>query len=162
MDKNSGTRIWVNRIVAFLLGSALALMIGYFGFIEPLKSRNNQLTTQIDEIKNGSARLLSEAKSFAKDKNYGQALNSLTTLFAEQPTSAEAVEGRKLAAEIEATVERGDMKWEAAVMNVKTAWEKTEAAQLRKEFEEGMPGTLSRQWEGAKDAVRKEWESGQL
>lgn len=153
------SKMWVDRVVGFLVGGLLILLIVNVGFVGPLKSQKLALETQLNEIHSGAQRLLDEAKAFAESKNYDSALKTLDTLFIQQPISAEAAEGKKLYATIEATVKKNNQKWEAAVGGLKAAWEKTRSSELRAELEKGMAETLSKEWENSKDTIRKDWEA---
>jgi len=159
MSINEKSKTWIDRAVGFLIGGLLILLIANVGFLGPLRSQKLALETQLNEIHNGAVRLLDEAKAFVESKNYDSALKTLDTLFIQQPISAETVEGKKLYASIEATVNKNNQKWEAAVGALKAAWEKARAKELRSDLENGMADTLSREWENTKDAIKKDWEA---
>jgi hypothetical protein len=166
MEGNGKPRIWVNRILAFLAGGLLALIVMGIAIVSPLNTRNKDLTTKLDNIENAAPRLLAEARASMETKDYANALKTLDVLFIQQPVSQEAVEGKKLYTAIEATVKDSDMKWEAAMVSIKNAWEKTTTAQLREQaraqVENTMTETLNREWENSKDRIRKEWEDRQI
>ncbi len=166
MEGNGKSNVWVNRIVAFLGGGLLTLIVLSIAVTGPVNSRNKALTVKLDEIQNGAPRLLAEAKSFADIKDYANALKTLDVLFVQQPVSNEAMEGKKLYGTIETTVRDGDMKWEAAMVSIKKAWEKTTAAELREkarvQVESDLTDTLSKQWESSKDQIRKDWEERKI
>jgi predicted Zn-dependent protease len=165
MMKNQQARVWVNRVAAFLLGGAIMLAVMSFGVATPLKDENATLTEQLDEIRNGAVRLLGEATVQFQSGSYEKAKETLNVLFQEQPTSAEAVEGKKLFAEIETIVGEMDDKWEASSAEVRAEWEKTRTAELRANLEKerllvetNLADTLNKEWEESKAAVRREWE----
>jgi hypothetical protein len=166
MVENGKPRMWLNRIVAFLGGALLAFIVVNVAVVAPVNSRNAALKTQLDVIQNGALRLLAEARAFADAKDYVNALKTLDVLFVQQPISNEATEGKKLYVSIEAMVEDGNMKWEAAMVSVKKAWEKTTAAQLREQarvqVEKDMTDTLNKEWESSKDQIRQSWEEHKI
>jgi hypothetical protein len=166
MEGNGKPRLWVNRIVAFLGGGLLVFIVVSIAVIGPANTRNKDLAAQLDTIQNAAPRLLAEAKSSLDAEDYASALKTLDVLFVEQPTSQEAIEGRLLYATIEKTVSESNMRWEAAMVSIKKAWEKTTAAQLREQaraqVENTMAEALDREWNNAKDLIRKEWETGKL
>jgi hypothetical protein len=166
MEGTGKPRVWVNRIVAFLGGGLLVAIVLSIALVGPVNSRNKALKTELDEIRNGAPRLLAEAKSFADTKDYANALKTLDALFVQQPVSKEAIEGKKLYVAIESTVQDSNMKWEAAMVSVRKAWEKTTAAQLREQaktqVENDMTDTLNKEWEKSKDQIRKSWEDRKI
>jgi len=166
MIKNEKVRIWVNRCFAFIFGGLLIFLIMNFAVAEKLR-------TELNESKYEASRLLKDAKAYFENKNYDRAKETLNTLFAKRPGSNEAVEGKKLYAEIEPTIKKEqklkeelDKKWEAAVGGIREEWAKTMAAQLRAQFEKdrellekNMDATLNTEWEKMKDKIREEWNS---
>jgi hypothetical protein len=166
--KSDGVNLWANRILWLAAGGLIVLIVMSLVAVAPVKSQNAALTKQLDELQNGAARLLGESKAYVASKSYANAKQSLETLFAKQPSSSEAVEGRKLYAEIESAIGSRDQKWEASVAAVRSAWEKRTAEQLRAEadaarqkVEASMADTLKSQWEQSKDRVRQDWEKGE-
>ena len=165
MIKNEKTRIWVNRIVTFIIAGGLMFLI--MNFVVAQKIRK-----ELDECKYEATVLLDDAKAFFENNNYNKAKETLDTLFEKHPSSNEAIEGKKLFAEIETAVQREqelqkelDKKWEAAVGGIREEWAKTMAAQLRSEFEKNreqleidMDEILNKEWEKMKDQIREEWE----
>ena len=165
MDQNGNGRIWINRILAFIVGGLLTLAVVSLAVVAPVKTENVTLTEQLDEIQNGAARLLSEAVVYAQIESYDKAKKTLNTLFEKHPASAEAGEGAILYAGIETTIKESDQKWEAAVAMVRTEWEKTTSSELREKFERdrllmetNLTVTLEKEWEKAKASIRQEWE----
>ena len=102
--------IWINRILAFVAGGLIVLAIMGLAVVVPVRSENEALAKQLDELQYGAARLLDEAKVFAESKSYDSALRTLNALFEKQPGSSEVVEGRKLYAEIEIVVQAKEQK----------------------------------------------------
>ena len=133
--------------------------------VAPISSQKEALAKQLDEVQNGAARLLAEAKGFADNKSYDSALKTLDTLFEKQPGSSQVVEGRKLYAEIEIKAQAKEQKWDAALPAIKAAWEKAEATELMADVERqkkllasGMAETLATEWDKAKDQIKQDWE----
>jgi hypothetical protein len=164
--KSDGPKTWANRLISAVLGGLIVLIIMSVAAVGPVKSKNAELTKQLNEVTNGAARLLSEAKAYVTNKAYISAQDSLTALFANHPGSAEAVEGKKISSDIAAAIAHQNQKWESAAVSVKASWEKVEAAKLRADadaarqlIETSMADTLNTQWERSKDQVRRDWEN---
>jgi hypothetical protein len=169
MSRDAGSGVWVNRVFAFLAGGLLVLAIMSFAVVSPVKTKNEALTKQLDEVQNGAARLLAEAKALVENKSYETALRTLATLLEKQPGSPEAAEGKMLSLQIQTAVREKDAKWEAAVAGVRTTWERSKAAELREKADKdrqqvdaGMTETLNSEWELAKEKVRQAWENGEV
>ena len=165
MSKNEGGRIWVNRFLAFVAGGLIVLAVMSLAVVAPVRSEKEALVKQLDEVQNGAARLLAEAKVLAESKSYDNALKTLNTLFEKQAGSNEVLEGRKLYADIEIVVTAKEAKWESAVGAIRMAWEKAKAAELlakaeqdKKLVETGMAATLVKEWDQVKDQIRQDWE----
>jgi predicted Zn-dependent protease len=165
MIENEQKRVWVNRVMAFLIGGVIVLAVMAFAVASPLRKENTTLTAQLDEIRNGAVRLLGEATVQFQNKSYDDAKKTLNVLFQEQPTSAEAAEGKKLFSEIDAIIRQMDEKWDAASEEVRAEWEKMRTAELRANLEKervtvetNLADTLNKEWERAKSAVRRDWE----
>jgi predicted Zn-dependent protease len=163
---NEGGRIWVNRLLALVAGGLIVFAVMSLAIVTPVRREKEALAKQLDEVQNGAARLLAEAKVLAESKSYDNALKTLNTLFERQPGSSEMVEGRKLYTEIEIMVQAKEQKWEAAVGAIRAAWEKAKAAELlvkaeqdKQLVETGMAATLTTEWEKVKDQIRQEWEN---
>jgi uncharacterized membrane-anchored protein YhcB (DUF1043 family) len=163
---NEGGKIWVNRLLALVAGGLIVFAIMSLAIVTPVKREKEALAKQLDEVQNGAARLLAEAKVLAESKSYESALETLNALFEKQPGSSEMVEGRKLYTEIEIAVLAKEQKWEAAVGAIRMAWEKARAAELLAKAEQdkqlvktGMAETLATEWEKAKDQIQQEWEN---
>jgi predicted Zn-dependent protease len=163
---NERGKIWVNRLLAFVAGGLLVFAIMSLAVVTPVRREKEALAKQLDEVQNGAARLLAEAKVLAESKSYDNALETLNALFEKQPGSSEMVEGRKLYTEIEIAVQAKEQKWEAAVGAIRAAWEKARAAELLAKAEQdkqlaqtSIAETLVKEWESAKDQIRQEWEN---
>jgi hypothetical protein len=161
--------VWVNRIFSFVLGGVLVLGFMSLGVAAPLRTENAALAARLDEVENGAARLLGEAKAYLASESYTNAERSLAALIERQAASTEAVEGKVLYADLLAAVALRDQRWAAAMPTVRLAWEKTTAAQFRADadaararVEATIPENLSTQWEQARDRVRLEWEKGEI
>lgn len=169
MAENQRSNVWVNRIFSLVIGGVVVLAIMSLAVADPLRTENGALAARVDELANGAARLLAEAKAYLASESYGNAERSLTALFEKQAGSPEAAEGKLLYAGLQAAVALKDQKWEAAMPAVKLAWEKTTAAQMRSEadaararIETAIPESLSTQWEQARERIRQEWENGEI
>jgi hypothetical protein len=163
--KNEKGSVWVNRIVSFLTGALILFAVMSLAVVQPTKSQVTDLTKQLDDMQYGAARLLSEAQVLADNGSYENAQRTLNALFEKQPGSLEAVEGRKLYTQIEMTVKAKDQKWEDAVGAIRASWEKAMAAELLAKAEQDkqlvattMSDTLIREWDKAKDQIRRDWE----
>jgi predicted negative regulator of RcsB-dependent stress response len=165
MMKNQEGRVWINRILSFVLGGVIVLIIMYVVVISPVRRENENLVKQLDEEMYGAVRLLDEAKVYVENESYDRALRTLNELFEKQPGSNEIVEGRKLYAEIEKKILAKDKEWEAAVGPIRAAWEKARAAELlakaerdKQLVETSLAETLIAEWENVKDQIREDWE----
>ena len=99
MIENEKTRIWVNSIVSFIIAGGLMFLV--MNFLVAQKIR-----TELDECKYEATLLLNDAKAFFENDNYNKAKETLDTLFEKHPSSNEAIEGKKLYAEIETAVQK--------------------------------------------------------
>jgi hypothetical protein len=168
MIKNEKARMWFNRIFSFIIGGLLIFLVMTLTVVSNVKKQNKELTMKLYEP-NG---LLTDAKTFFENNDYKTAKEKLDTLFEKHPDSNEAIEGKKLYAELEIAMQKQqelqielNKKWEAAVGGIRAGWAKTMAAQLRSEFEKNreqlekdMDEVLNKEWEKMKDQVREEWE----
>lgn len=162
---NERGRIWANRLLAFAAGGLVVLAIMSLAVVAPARREKEAVAKQLDEVQNGAARLLAEAKGLSESNSYDNALKTLNTLFEKQPGSSQMVEGRKLYADIEIAVQAKEKSWQAAVGPIRTAWEKARAAELlakveqdKQLVEKGMADTLATEWDEVKDQIRKDWE----
>ena len=131
MIENQTTRVWVNRVLAFLLGAVLIYAVMSLSIVKNVKGENEALKTELYD----ASRLLTNAKGFFENGNYSEAINTLDTLFEKHPGASEMVEGKQLYAEVEAEKNALDKKWEAAAGAIREEWATKMAAQLRAEFE---------------------------
>jgi len=164
--QNEKLRIWVNRLLAFLVGGLLIFLIMNFSVVSDVKSQNEELKKELEESQYGAKRLLDNAKAYVTDKDYDKAKETLDTLFEKQPGSNETAEGKKIYPEVQDLIKKEqkkqaeiDKKWEAEVGAVQEKWQKEKAAQLREQLEKEMKDVLlDKEWEKAKEKVREEWE----
>jgi hypothetical protein len=161
MIENQTTRVWVNRVFAFLVGALLIYAVMSLSVVKNVKAENEELKKELYD----PSRLLTNAKGFFENRDYGDAKKTLDTLFEKHPGASEMVEGKQLYAEIEAEKNALDKKWEAAVGAIREEWATTMAAQLRAEFEKdretlekNMNDVLNTEWDKMKDRIREEWE----
>lgn len=161
MIKNEKARIWVNRLFAFLVGALFIYAVMSLSIVKNVKEENVALNKQLYD----ASRLLTNAKGFYDNKNYGDAMKTLETLFEKHPGTSEMVEGKPLYAKIEAEKNALDQKWEAAVGAIREEWAITMAAELRAKFEKdketlekNMDDVLNTEWDKMKDKIREEWE----
>ena len=168
MIQNETTRVWVNRIFAFVVGGLLLFLIMNFSVAEKLRK-------ELDESKYAASRLLNDAKANIENKIYDRAKESLNLLTEKHPGSNEAVEGNKLYAVIETAVQTEqkmqaalDSKWGAAAEGVRKEWETKTAAEMRDkiakerdQLEKDMNTILAAEWKKNEDKIRKEWEISQ-
>lgn len=175
MIKNQTARVWVNRIVAFLIGGFAIWVVMSVTVVSSLRSQTETLQTALNE----PAALLADAEQLFGSAQYSRASARLDTLLDRYPGSREAADGRNLMVAIETSVQQRqdrenelDMAWEAAAGDVRDIWEATTAARLRSDLQERrekllMEGEqlerdlveiLDREWESAKEQVRADWE----
>ena len=165
MIQNEKLRIWVNRLLAFLVGGLLIFLIMNFSVVSDVKSQNEELKKELEESQYGAKRLLDNAKAYVTDKDYDKAKETLDTLFEKQPGSNETAEGKKMYPEVQDLIKKEqkkqaeiDKKWEAEVGAVQEKWQKEKAAQLREQLEKEINDTLDNEWEKVKEKIREEWE----
>jgi len=165
MIQNETTRVWVNRILSFIIGGLLLFLIMNFSVADKLRK-------ELDESKYEAGRLLSDAKAKFENKRFDSAKASLNELTERHPGSNEAVEGSKLYTLIETTVQTErkmqaemDVKWEEAAGEIRKEWEVKTAAEMRDkivkesaQLEKDMNKILSEEWEKNKDKIREAWE----
>ena len=165
MIQNEKTRVWVNRVFAFIVGGLLLFLIMNFSVAEKLRK-------ELDESRYEAGRLLSEAKANIENKKYDRAKESLNMLTEKHPGSNEAVEGKKLYTGIETAIQTDqkmqtarDLKWGEAAGGVRKDWEAKTAADMRDkiakekdQLEKDMNKILAEEWEKNKDKIREEWE----
>ena len=67
---NEGGKIWVNRLLALVAGGLIVFAIMSLAIVTPVRREKEALAKQLDEVQNGAARLLAEAKVLAESKSY--------------------------------------------------------------------------------------------
>ena len=72
---------------------------------DALKNENEKLRTELDELKNGPDRLLSEGKAFIESKKYQDSKNSLNQLIEKHSGSNQASEAKTLLTEVDRLIE---------------------------------------------------------
>lgn len=161
MIENQTTRVWVNRVLAFLLGALLIYAVMSLVIVKNVKEENEVLKMELYD----PGKLLTSAKELFGNRNYGEAKKTLDNLFEKHPGATEIAEGKQLYAQIEAEQNALDTKWETAVGAIREEWATTMAAQLRAEFEKdretletNMNDVLTTEWDKMKDKIREEWE----
>jgi hypothetical protein len=162
MIQNETTRLWVNRIFAFVIGAVLIYAVMSFSVVQSVKEENEGLKKELYD----AGRLLTNAKGFFENRNYTEAKETLDTLFEKHPGASEMVEGKQIYAELEAEQNALNSKWEAAAGAIREEWATKMAAQLRAKFEtdretleKNMNDVLNAEWDKMKDKIRNEWES---
>ncbi len=90
MIKNEKTRMWFNRVFAFLFGALLIFLVMNFSIVRNFKNQNAELKRELYDAK----RLLTDAKALYENKNYGAAIETLNSLFEKHPGSPEMAEGK--------------------------------------------------------------------
>jgi hypothetical protein len=164
-ERKEKAKLNFNRIVAFLAGAVLVFAVMSFTVVTSANNRNAELTKTLDTSRFEAGRLLADAKAQFAARDFAKARVSLTTLFDNQPGSAETVEGKKLLSSIDAAEKAADAKWEAAVAGIKKKWTsdfandlRAKSEQARAQMEKDMATTSDQEWEKAKAKVRENWE----
>lgn len=162
---NFKENLLLNRIVALLIGGLLVFAIMSLTVVKTEKNANAQLAIELDESRYEAGRLLADAKAQLENKDYTGSKATLEELFAYQPGSAEATEGKALFTSIETAQAVATAKWEAALPQVKEDWSEAMAAELRAqsvkeraEMEADLEKTIDQAWNKAKSDVRSIWE----
>lgn len=168
MIKNDKTKLYVNRIIAFLIGGLLTFAVMSTTVVKNANDRNEELATALDTSRYEAGRLLADAKAQLTSGNYSAAKESLTDLFKNQPGSAEAVEGKELMPIIETAEMKADKRWEASSPEIREQWANNMIAELRAKsdadrakLEKEMDTRVAAAWDKAKEQVREEWEQQQ-
>ncbi len=164
MIQNEKLRIAVNRIVSFVIGGLLVLVVMNMTVVSKVRAQNAQLVKELDASQYEPGRLLADARAQFANRDFDKAKETLTVLFEKRPGATETTEGKKLYADAEAALTKDNAKWEAAVVGIRERWAKDMTAQLRGqsekarlEMETGLNDTLSKEWEKMKVQVRQEW-----
>lgn len=96
MEKNERRTMFLNRMVSFLVGGLLVFAVMSFTVVSSANAENEELAAALDTSRFEAERLLEDAKAQLSNRDYAEAEASLTALFANQPGSDEATEGRAL------------------------------------------------------------------
>lgn len=97
------------RLLYFFLFNALLLILFACGGVsqqehDKLKAENELLRKELEEIKFGPDRLLSDAKTYLENKDWGKAKSSISLLKEKHPTSPQALESKELSTQIEKAI----------------------------------------------------------
>ncbi len=164
MIQNEKLRIAVNRIMSFVIGGLLVLVVMNMTVVSNVKGQSAQLTRELDASQYEPGRLLADAKAQFANRDFDKVKQTLTVLFEKRPGANETTEGKKLYADAEAALTKDNARWEAAVVGIRERWAKDMTTQLRGqsekarlEMETGLNDTLSKEWEKMKNQVRQEW-----
>ena len=168
MEKNEKRTLIINRVVSFVAGALLVFAVMSFTVVRSANAENEELSQALDTSRFEAGRLLEDAKAQLSSGDYKEAEASLTALFANQPGSPEATEGKALLAMVEQEAAEADQRWEAALPSIREEWTQAMAAELRAEFEEDrakfesdLEATINTAWEKARSDVRATWSEEQ-
>ena len=168
MEKNEKRTLIINRVVSFVAGALLVFAVMSFTVVRSANAENAELSQALDTSRFEAGRLLEDAKAQLSSGDYKEAEASLTALFANQPGSPEATEGKALLAMVEQEAAEADQRWEAALPSIREEWTEAMAAELRAEFEEDrakfesdLEATINTAWEKARSDVRATWSEEQ-
>ncbi|HDQ14293.1 MAG TPA: hypothetical protein ENN41_05720 [Sediminispirochaeta sp.] len=158
MTKMEKLKLYAGRLGLFLAGGLLVFAVMSFTVVNTAKEQNERLSQTLDASRYEAGRLLSDAKAQYESGNYIEAKESLNTLFANQPGSEEAVEGKTLMESVESAENRSNAKWQAAMPGIKREWGEALAEELRADLEANMDDTIDKEWNKVKAQIREEWE----
>jgi hypothetical protein len=165
MTNKETMKLYTGRIGFFLAGGLLVFAVMSFTVVNTANKQNEQLTKTLDTSRYEAGRLLADAEAQFENRNYIKAKESLTTLFANQPGSEEAVKGKTLMVTVEKAEKASNVKWEAAMPGIKQEWSNTLAAEIRSKadaerakLEASMEETINKEWDKAKVKIREDWE----
>ncbi|NBB89988.1 MAG: hypothetical protein GVY23_02145 [Spirochaetes bacterium] len=168
MEKNEKRTMFINRVLSFAAGGLLVFAVMSFTVVNSAKAENKELSQALDTSRFEAGRLLEDARAQLSAGDYEEAEASLTVLFANQPGSPEATEGKALLATVKQEAAAADQRWEAALPSIRKEWTETMAAELRAEleanrakFENDLEATINKAWEKARSDVRVEWSGEQ-
>jgi hypothetical protein len=143
----------------------LVLAVMSFTVVNSVRSKNDELTKALDTSLYEAGRLLSSAQADYVSTDYARAETTLRTLLEKQPGSPEAVEGKELLAEVVSAQAESDKRWATEMPAIEKAWSAKLIADLRAksdlartELENGLPDTVSKAWDQAKEQIRADWE----
>lgn len=164
MEKNEKRTLIINRVVSFIAGGLLVFAVMSFTVVKSANAKSDELSQALDTSRYEAGRLLDDAKAQLSAGDYEKAEASLEALFANQPGSPEATEGKTLLARVEEEAAAADQRWEAALPSIREEWTEAMAAELRAEFEEDrarfegeLEATINKAWEKARSDVRAAW-----
>jgi hypothetical protein len=168
MEKNQKRTLIVNRVVSFIVGGLLVFAVMSFTVVNSANAEIEELSKALDTSRFEAGRLLEDAKAQLASGDYAEAEASLTALFANQPGSPEAAEGKDLLARVKAEAAEADQRWEAALPSIRQEWTEAMAAELRAEleedrakFEDELEAKINVAWERARSDVRAAWSDEQ-
>lgn len=158
-------KLYAGRIGLLLAGGLLVFAVMSFTVVNSANKQNEQLTKTLDTSRYEAGRLLADAEAQFENRNYVKAKESLNALFANQPGSEEAAEGKALMLTVENAEKASNSSWEAAMPAIKQEWGEDLAAEMlaeadaeRAELVEKMDATINNEWDKAKEKVRENWE----
>ncbi len=168
MEHNEKRTLIINRVLAFLVGGLLVFAVMSLTVVRSANAEKEELSSALDTSRFEAGRLLEDARAQLSSGDYDEAVATLTSLFANQPGSPEATEGKALLAKVEGEAAAADQQWEAALPALREQWTETMAAELRAEFEEDrvefeneLEATINEAWEKARPGLRAEWSEEQ-
>jgi len=161
MEQNEKRTLIVNRLVSFIAGGLLVFAVMSFTVVKSANAKNEELSQALDTSRYEAGRLLDDAKAQLSAGDYQKAEASLRALFANQPGSSEATEGKTLLAKVEEEAAAADQRWEAALPSIREEWTQVMSTELRAKFERDLEATINKAWEQARTKVRDEWSDDQ-
>lgn len=168
MEKNEKRTLIINRVVSFIAGGLLVFAVMSFTVVSSANAENEELSKALDTSRFEAGRLLDDAEAQLSSGEYEEAKASLTALFANQPGSPEATEGKALLARVEQEAAAADQRWEAALPSLREEWADAMALELRTKFDEDrakfeseLEATINEAWEKARTDVRAAWSDEQ-
>ena len=161
MEKNEKRTLIINRVVSFIAGGLLVFAVMSFTVVSSANAENEKLSEALDDSRFEAGRLLEDAKAQLSSGEYLEAEASLNALFANQPGSPEATEGRALLAQVEQQAAAAEEQWEEALPSIREEWSRALADELRAEFDEELETTIERAWDRAREDIRAEWNAEQ-
>ena len=167
MEKNKKS-MSINRIVSFALGGLLVFAVMSFTVVRNANTKSEELAQALDTSRFEAGRLLDDANAQLLSGDYVEAEASLTALFANQPGSPEAIEGKILLAKVEKEAMAADQRWEAALPAIRADWADAETAKLQAKFdkdqakfESELEATVNTAWEKELPKIRVQWTEDQ-
>lgn len=155
----------VRRVLFFVGGGVLVFAIMSFSVVSNLQDENEELSEALDTSRYEATRLLEDAQAQLEAGDFEEAEETLETLFANQPGSDEAAQGRELLLAIEQEESTSDRMWEEEMPEVREQFfddmeERllAESDAQREELESNMNDIIAEEWEDAISDVRDEWE----